>query len=290
MRLDRAASVGLFHPMTSLLARHRPTRVPILMYHGIRSELGTRHPYFETSTAPELFAKHMEFLRENGYATVSINEVVEAAMVGLNGRKRVAITFDDGFRDFYTHAFPVLSQYGMKATVFIVSGWTKDERVVRDGREYLTWQEVREMNAHWIRIGSHTVNHPELYALDASSLEYEVRESKEEIESKLGEAIDSFSHPYAFPEQDRRYVERLKELLQAHGYQNGVSTILGTASQDHDWFFLPRLPVNSHDDLRFFRAKLEGGYDWLHPAQKLYKMLKKQITKPSMKGQLAHDW
>jgi len=275
MRLDRIASVGLFHPLSNLTAGYRRARVPILMYHGIGSKTGTRHPYFETSTTPELFARHMEYLNENGYVTVELNEVVESVMMDRNGRKRIAITFDDGFRDFYTSAFPILRQYGMKATVFIVSGWTRDERVVHEGREYLNWTEVREMSASGVRIGSHTVNHPELHSLIPSAVEYELRESKEEIEDKLGQSIDSFSYPYAFPEQDAAFVARLKNFLQVHGYQNGVTTVLGTASQNHDWFFLPRLPINSYDDLRFFRAKLEGGYDWLHGPQRFVKMVKK---------------
>ncbi|HYB60462.1 MAG TPA: polysaccharide deacetylase family protein [Methylomirabilota bacterium] len=287
MRLDRAASIGLFHPVSHLFVGHRQTRVPILMYHGISTELGGRHPYFETHTAPELFARHMQFLQENGYATVDLHEAIEAVMVGLNARKRVAITFDDGFRNFYTDAFPILAQHGFKATVFIVTGLTGETPICRQGNEYLTWREIREMHSYGIRIGSHTVSHPDLYRLSPSEIEYEIRQSKETIEDALGEFVRSFSYPYAFPQQDKRFVERLKDLLRTHGYENGVSTILGTAGPDHDWFFLPRLPVNSYDDLRFLAAKLEGGYDWLYTAQKFYKRTIKRFAKDSSDPQLA---
>jgi peptidoglycan/xylan/chitin deacetylase (PgdA/CDA1 family) len=286
-RFDRAISVRLVHPVSRVLNGHRAVRVPILMYHGIRSEVGDRHPYFETNTRPELFAQHMKYLRENGYATVDLNEAMEAIMTGRNGQKRVVITFDDGFRDFYTHAFPILAESGLRATVFVVSGWTNDKRISIEGKDYLTWKEVREMYSYGIRIGSHTVTHPELYKLAPRDVEFQVRQSKETIEDALGEPIRSFSYPYAFPEHDSKFVERLKELLQTHGYENGVSTILGTASTDHDWFFLPRLPVNSFDDLRFFRAKLEGGYDWLHAAQKAYKKIIKRMVEPSANPELA---
>lgn len=274
-RLDRALSVGLVQPYRNITRPHAEPTVPILMYHSIRSDLATgQHPYFETNTHPELFARHLQFLHENGYATVDLSEALAAIMTGQNRQKRVAITFDDGYGDFYKHAFPLLMKYCMKATVFVVSDWTREQRVSRDGREYLTWQEIREMYRYGIRVGSHTVSHPELYSLNPSKLEYEIRQSKENIEGGLGEPIRSFSYPYAFPEQDAKFVVRLRELLETHGYENGVSTILGTASRQSDWFFLPRLPVNSFDDLQFFRAKLEGGYNWLHSAQYLTKTMK----------------
>jgi len=59
----------------------------------------------------------------------------------------------------------------------------------------------------------------------------------------------------------------LEETLVSHGYQNGVSTIIGRASSHSDRFFLPRLPVNMFDDMQLFQAKLEGCYDWLHSVQ-----------------------
>jgi len=274
-RLDRAISIGLARPVSHMLRRQSAPRVPILMYHGMQSEVGGRHPYFETNTSREQFAAHMKFLDENGYTTVNLNEALEAMMTGRNSENRVVITFDDGFRDFYTHAFPILAEYNFKATMFIVSGLTANETVRADGKEYMTWSEVREIHAHGIQIGSHTVNHPELYKLSPKEVEYEVRQSKETIEDELGEAIQSFAYPYAFPEDDKKFTSHLQELLQTHGYENGVSTIIGTARSDDNWFFMPRLPVNSYDDLRFLAAKLEGGYDWLHKPQYLFKMTKK---------------
>jgi peptidoglycan/xylan/chitin deacetylase (PgdA/CDA1 family) len=281
-RLDRAISIGLARPVSHMLRRQRAPRVPILMYHGLQMEVGGRHPYFETNTSREQFAAHMKFLDENGYTTVNLNEALEAMMTGRNSDNRVVITFDDGFRDFYTHAFPILAEYNFKATMFIVSGLTGNETVRADGKEYMTWAEVREIHAHGIQIGSHTVNHPELYKLSPKEVEYEVRQSKETIEDGLGEAIRSFSYPYAFPEQDKKFTAQLQEMLQTHGYENGVSTILGTAGADDNWFFMPRLPVNSFDDLRLLNAKLEGGYDWLHAAQKAYKkVIKRFIESPA---------
>ena len=280
-RLDRALSVGLIHPISRFLKLRSQTQIPILMYHGICEALGEKHPYFETNTSPRLFAQQMRFLYENGYRTADLGKALETIKAGDQDSKQVVITFDDGYRDFYTGAFPVLVQYGFTATMFVVADFTGEQRVSREGKEYMTWGEVREVLAHGIRIGSHTVTHPELQTLEREQIRFEIRKSKETIEDKLGDSVQSFSYPYAFPEQNKGVVAVVRDALETYGYENGVSTIIGTASRQYDRFFLPRLPVNSYDDLRFFRAKLEGGYNWLHTPQRLYKSLGKRKSPTS---------
>jgi peptidoglycan/xylan/chitin deacetylase (PgdA/CDA1 family) len=274
LRLDRELSIRLVHPISRLLKRQGRAQLPILMYHGVSDTLERRHPYFETNTAPHVFAEQMRYLNENGYRTMDLAGALRTIQAGTQVEKQVVITFDDGYRNFYTQAFAVLMQYGFSATVFVVTDITGEQRVCREAKEYMTWGEMREVQARGIHIGSHTVTHPELQKMAPAQVKYEIGESKAIIEDKLGVPLQSFSYPYAFPESDKRVVALVREALENYGYQNGVSTMIGTAGQQHDKFFLPRLPVNSYDDLRFFRAKLEGGYDWLHAPQRLYKNLR----------------
>lgn len=271
MRLDRTIAVHLFHPLAQLRGGRAHSDVPILMYHGIESPSYKGHPYYDTSTSSAIFALHMKFLAENGYSTVDLEDALGVMARGSSPRKCVAITFDDGYRNFYTNAFPTLADYGFRATLFLVSGLIQDQALCHNGHEYLTWKEVQELHANGTHIGSHTVTHPMLHALSDSQIEYELAHSKQTIEDELGDSVRSFSYPFAFPEHDQKFTFRLRELLHTCGYVCGVSTIIGTATPRHDWFFLPRIPINSHDDLSLFRAKVEGGYDWLHVPQKLYK-------------------
>lgn len=276
-RADRLVSLYLGYPIAKVLRRDAPLRIPILMYHGIREGTGAQHPYFETNTSPVVFARHMKFLREHGYTAVSIPEGLKALESGDAGKKRVVITFDDGFRDFYTAAFPILTEYGFSATMFLPTGLVQDQKAPWHGADLMTWPEVRELHAHGIHFGSHTVSHGELKFMDFPQIDYEVGQSKRTLEEKLGSAIGSFAYPYAFPEHQPAFTQRLGEMLESHGYENGVSTIIGRARSCHNRFFLPRLPVNTWDDLRFFQAKLEGGYDWLHFPQRTIKALKNFI-------------
>jgi peptidoglycan/xylan/chitin deacetylase (PgdA/CDA1 family) len=274
-RLDRAVSVGLVHPVLRVLGRKARASIPILMYHGIRDGVGKKHPYFETNTSPKVFENHMQFLRDQGFVVVHLGEAIEAIRRDENGARHVVITFDDGYRDFYTDAFPVLAKYGLKATMFIVSGRTGNEPIRQDNCEFMTWAEVREVRRYGIEIGSHTVNHPELYRMTESQVEDELVLSKRVIEDNVGASVRSFAYPFAFPEQDEKFTAGLRNLLERSGYESGVSTIVGMAGHEHNRFILPRVPVNEHDDLRLYRAKLEGAYDWLHTAQFIYKAAKK---------------
>lgn len=275
-RLDRAITIGLVHPLLRTFGAWSGRKIPILMYHAIREPRGGGHPYFETSTSPEVFAMHMQFLAEQGYKTADL-ETALAVKEGSGGtRKEIVITFDDGYRDFFTMALPVLIKYHFTATIFVVSGWAQEARLSRNGAEYMSWSEIREAHSTGMRIGSHTATHPELQRVSKQRLDRELKESKQALEDKLGASVTSFAYPFAFPEQDSEFLSIVKDALQRHGYENGVSTIIGTAGLRHDRFFLPRLPVNSYDDLALFEAKLERAYDWLHAPQRLYKGLFKR--------------
>jgi peptidoglycan/xylan/chitin deacetylase (PgdA/CDA1 family) len=191
--------------------------------------------------------------------------------------KHVVLTFDDGYRDFYSEAFPILRKFGFPATVFLPTQFIHPDRNIPFKRGVcMTWQEVRELRREGVLFGSHTVSHSQLKSLPKKDIAYEIRESKKNIEDSLGEDVESFSYPYAFPDEDRGLVAYLREELESCGYRNGVSTRIGTATIRDDRYFIRRLPMNGSDDAPLFKAKLEGGYDWLNQLQFLFKMIKKR--------------
>lgn len=275
MRMDRIATLLMFHPLARGFTGSR-VRTSILMYHSVSDapETGVR-PYYKLNTTPRQFEAQMRFLKESNCDVVSLRDVAWAAAAGENApRARVAITFDDGYRDFLEAAYPVLKNYGLQASVFLPTAFIADTALRFKGKECLTWSEVRELHKAGVHFGSHTVSHPQLHSIGFPEVEREVRESKLAIEQKLGFEVDSFSYPFAFPEHDRGFRQRLRALLLDCGYAHGVSTILGTVQPGDDALFLKRLPINSLDDARLLRAKIEGGYDWLHDMQYTVKITK----------------
>lgn len=247
------------------------------MYHGIRGVAESVHPYYETNTSPAMFARHMESLKASGYTSIGLDEAVKCSAERKPGSKLVVITFDDGFRDFYSTAFPILRHHGFIATVFIPTGLLSDQRSQWKCADLMTWSEVRELQSWGVRFGSHTVSHPELERLDAEQIDREVSQSKQTLEDKLGVPVKTFAYPYAFPEHNKAFTRRLAEILKSHGYEAGVSTVIGRARGTDNPFFLPRLPINTWDDLALFQAKLEGGYDWLHWPQWVCKQIQHYV-------------
>jgi peptidoglycan/xylan/chitin deacetylase (PgdA/CDA1 family) len=268
----------LVHPLMRRLRRSQRPRIPVLMYHSISDEHRDGHPYYETATSARVFADQMQFLHQNGYSTLSLADAIELLKMDQRpSEKYVVITFDDGFQDFRTQAFPILQSYGLRATMFVPTAFIGTTPKKFKEKDCLTWSEIRELQKAGIDFGSHTVSHPQLRDLSDQQIESELSASKAEIEDKTGLFVRSFSYPYAFPEGDHLFVRRLRDILHACGYAEGVSTIIGTAEHTDDQLFLKRLPVNTWDDLRFLEAKLEGSYDWLRSAQYASKRIKSAL-------------
>lgn len=274
LRLDRALTLRLFGPLRRLTNR-RESAFSILMYHGIAAvdERGVP-PYYRLNTSPAAFARQMRFLSDNGYRVLSLGQALaNAAQDDCLLANSVVLTFDDGLRDFYTDAFPVLKEYGFTATVFLPTGYIGRVDKRFKGRECLSWPEVRELHRAGIDFGAHTVSHPQLRTLAGDLVAYEIRSSLATIADQLGTPTESFSYPYRFPEIDQSFTAYVRSLLAEAGCKYGVSTRIGRSSAADERYFLKRLPVNSADDIRLFQAKLAGDYDWLQYLQQAKKYL-----------------
>lgn len=270
-RLDRLLSTHMVGPLLRFGEHWRVPRIPILMYHGIQEGAGREKLFREIHITPAEFARQMQYLRSAGYRTVDLIEALAILDSGASCEKTFVITFDDGYRDFYTAAFPVLQSCGFSATVFLITGFMPDAERAAVPARYMNWAEVREVCAHGIRIGSHSVTHPFLSRITVEQIDSELERSKRSIEDKLGVLVDSFAYPYAFPEHDGRFIRHISERLDSLGYRNAVSTIIGSAGPRSNRYLLPRLPMNAHDDPELFVAKVEGSYDWMHAVQSLRK-------------------
>jgi peptidoglycan/xylan/chitin deacetylase (PgdA/CDA1 family) len=259
--------------------------LPVLMYHSISDTVETGvSPYYKTNTSPARFEQQMHWLTEAGFRSVDLEEGVRIARRGIEKQEKiVVITFDDGFRDFYDLAFPVLKKSGHTATMFLTTAFLGDKRQSFKNKECLTWQEVRELRAAGIRFGSHTVNHPVLYKSSWREIVNELEASKENLERALREKITSFAYPYAFPQHDRQFVEKFRELLTQLGYQSCATTVIGRVQTGDDPFCLKRLPVNDDDDQTLFLAKLNGAYDWLAYPQSWFKSAHYRLGRSSRK-------
>lgn len=277
-RLERWASIYLFHPLARLGFCRATKGIPVLMYHSISEERETGvRPYYRTATHPKTFNGHMQYLHEHGYRVINLAEAATTLEMDDNiYGKCVVITFDDGLRDFYTNAFPILKKYGFPVAVFISTGLIDEGKPLKD-KPVMSWNEIRKLQSHGVQFGSHTVSHLPLKYMTLERVKYELESSKARLEEQLGESIHSFCYPYAFPEEDTTFIKTLKGIMFNAGYRYATGTRIGTFKKGDDPYFIKRIPMNSCDDITLLEAKLGGGYDWLHCPQLIYKSLKRSI-------------
>lgn len=307
MRLDRLITLGVVQPIGRAFGRFpafdappSETRrtLPVLMYHSISDDPEPAFsPYYKVCTSPARFAEHMQWLAEAGWQGVTLSEGLAAlrkeesnknqvpgkeadsnkgmSPVGKNP-KPIAITFDDGFRDFHTAAFPVLERQGFAATMYVPTAFIGDSRKKFKDRECLTWTEIEELRHAGMEFGSHTVNHPVLVKLDWSEIEMELRDSKSTLEQRLQSKAVAFAYPFAYPQENRDYCVRLAAILRKVGYESCVTTRIGRVRTVDNPFTLKRLPANSCDDRSFLSAKTGGAYDWLGVPQALSRSAKRR--------------
>jgi peptidoglycan/xylan/chitin deacetylase (PgdA/CDA1 family) len=268
------------------------------MYHSIsRRDESQVGDYFKLCTTPERFRLQMETLKKHGHTATDLETGLEHLRRStLNSQpstpnpRPLVLTFDDGLRNFYTEALPVLAGFGFTATVYLPTAFVGDSRrsfaphggsrpsplnhALSADSDCLTWSEVRECQKLGIRFGAHTVSHAKLYDLPWPDIEAEVRDCRSDIEAHLGRPVTTFAYPYAFPQADREFCSRLRETLAASGYQSCATTIVGRVAKGDDSFTLRRLPANGEDDPALLLAKVTGSYDWMAPAQCAAKRLK----------------
>ncbi len=229
--------------------------VPVLMYHSVKQEVPAGNRLIVSSAA---FDRQMEFLKRNHYNVVPLEEVVRL----VKGKqavpaRTVVITFDDGYADNYSVAFPVLKKYGIPATIFIIVN-----EVGRPGM--LTWEQIRIMrDSGLISFGSHTLNHP--YLVDVTSLEELKKEligSRRVLEEKLGRPVNTFCYPGG------GFNQRVRQAVIDAGYTAAVASNPGKRFANDDLFALKRLRISENAaNLFVFWVESSGYYNLMRESK-----------------------
>lgn len=230
--------------------------IRILYYHSIGNE-------YEWSILPEQFEKQMKYIADN-YKVISLCSLISNEMKLFPSRKKVVIiTFDDGWEDNYTHAFPILKHHGFHATFFVTTKLITKEVYIKNKEtmEPLTVKQILEMDNNGMDFGSHTCSHPNLCQIDLDSVKYELSQSKETLEKILGCEVDTFCYPLGL------YNSKIIELVKNAGYQLAVATSWGGFNSKTNRFILPRIRIESKDQIQDFIDKIEGNWDFVRIIQ-----------------------
>ncbi len=214
----------------------------ILTYHSIDDSGSV------ISLKPETFRAQIHHLVRHGIPVAPLREAPSRP-------GSVAITFDDGFRNFYQCAFPVLCEYRLPATVFVVSGycgrandWPSQPAAGIPKLPLMGWSELQEISRYGIDLGVHTVNHPRLTGIPEREVLAEFRSCREEIEARTGKPADTMAYPYGDSNRPVRQCAR-----QA-GFEVACGTSLAKLASYSDPMDLPRLDMYYFQKLFWFRS------------------------------------
>ena len=215
-------------------------KVLVLNYHQVAN---TFNPLAIT---PSDFSTQMAYLINNGYIPITPDELD----LGLSGElelpeKPVLITFDDGYVDNYTNAFPILKGYGIRATIFVVPAFVGKQN-------YLTWEQLQEMIQNGINIQSHTLNHMKLEELPDDEIRSELLNSKIMLEENLGQTVNYLAYPTG------TYNLHIAGIAKDVGYKGAYTIKYGGVDLGSNMYALERVPIfQTENTMKDFYSRIE---------------------------------
>ncbi len=235
------------------------SEIPVLMYHRVTDGIprGTKHGIYVTARE---FEQQLRLLKRKGCTTLTLRDmgrIVRGETV--IPPKPVLLTFDDGYEDNYLHAFPLLREYGMNATIFVLGDPSIRTNLwdVHDGEPeaaLMSDEQCREMVRYGIDFGAHTMHHVNLTSVPPDRARQEIEESKKLLEQRLQNEVTSIAYPYGAVN------EEIKALARHAGYTFGVATDSGGKNIWKDPFEIRRIPVFPGASRFSFWKKTTGRY------------------------------
>jgi len=202
------------------------TSVVILNYHKVDDMK------ISLSVAPADFEKQMAYLKEQGYTTITPDQLLDNLEKGTElPEKPILITFDDGYEDNYKNAYPVLKKYGFKATIFVITDFL--DRYPN----YITWAQAKELQKNGINIESHTVQHKSLTELNDDELRLELINSKKSIDEHLGKDTRYIAYPTG------TYNLHIAQMVKDAGYRAAFTVKYGNVDKASNVYALERVPI-----------------------------------------------
>jgi peptidoglycan/xylan/chitin deacetylase (PgdA/CDA1 family) len=232
--------------------------VPVVMYHKV--ELGKT--FAPDAVSPENFRWQCAYLKKRGYRVIPLDQLVSMIRDGVAARqlprKTVVITFDDGYENNFTDAFPILKEFGYSAIFFMPIE-------VIGIKGYMSWEQIQEMMKTGMQFGSHSMRHLILPSLSAVEQREGIFESKRVLQQRLGFPIDYFAYPIG------GFNDEIKRMVQQAGYKGALTTNRGKDRWERDVFEIKRIRLSDRDNSDFILWwKLNGYYNFFRKLKNPY--------------------
>lgn len=265
----------------------------ILIYHRVSPNVVEDNECHNWNVHPDVFRGQLEHLKKEGYPVLPLNEGI--ARLSANEplpQRAVAITFDDGYRNNYLYAYPVLKELGFPATIFLATAYmdtgkpfpfcTWDAKHAHHAPEEvwvpLTWKDCKEMaESGLIAFGSHTHSHHDLADMTAPRFKEDVSRSVELIQMHAGPA-KAFAYPFGNRLMGH-FSEASSQALKELGFAGALTGEISANKIPCDVFLLSRLEVTNEDDGISLEAKINGYYDWANIAKQAFVIMTGRMRK-----------
>lgn len=241
--------------------------VPILLYHYIRiNPVPTDRVGFNLSVTPQHFAQQMQLLHDAGAHAITLADLMHSLTTGAPLPPHpVVLTFDDGYADFATVAAPIMATLGLRATDFVVSGFI--------GRpNYMTAQQILQVQAMGMVIGCHTVHHVALAHVPLAVARVEIDLARLQLQQLTHTSVDDFAYPYG------DFDTAVVGLVEQAGFRDAVTTLPGIVHTLAQRFVLTRERIGGTDTLASFAAKAHVPLVPLHPPPSLASLERQSQT------------
>ena len=229
-------------------------RVPILYYHRVAEGIPPGQ-----GVAPLVFKSQIEYLRRKKYQSIGLDDLADYFRTGRSlPAKPMIITFDDGYQDSFTQAYPILKTAGFTATIFVVSGFIGDWSDWEGGRNnrapLMTREQILTMASQGFQFGAHTRNHKKLNSIGLAEAEKEIRQGKADLEALLQRPVQTFAYPYG------DFDDQVIEMVKICGFKAARTVHTGNTHTEEDLFRLTCVKINGKTPAWKFKYYLTGLY------------------------------
>ena len=215
----------------------------VVAFHRVRDAV---EPGDGLSVTTEMFERYCRFFRRH-FRVVPLRAIVDRLERGEPLRRELAITFDDGYRDNFANAAPVLDRRALPATFVIVAGWMGTQAVPwwdrdRAPQGWMSWDEVRALQRRGFEIGAHTLTHADLGTVSGTEADREILGARLLLQQEVEAPVDLFAYPYGGPQH---ISDGNRARVRAAGFRCCCSSFGGINETGQDPFDLQRVPVSA---------------------------------------------
>lgn len=233
-------------PMVGSLMKGKNKYVNVIYYHDIVTGEGNG----AQQTNVEMFKKQMKYIAENGYKTITFDDIENGEDISFKD-KYVLITFDDGWRSNYSEIFDFMKEKNIKYNIFLAVG------EISNNADYLTWEQIREMhNSGLVGFGAHTYSHVSMKDIGEIDTKKEIDVANEKIFAEVGVYPTDFCYPYGhFTQKSNTFLLENTKYKRIYTSEHDFSYNVG------EKIIFARSSINNSEDFRTFINKLNGKYN-----------------------------